>query len=402
MNLPTNGKVIVVDDTLTEAIPLINVLSKEGVAVQYFDGELDNLPDKPIYGTRLVFLDIELGTGGQDNKSKAAKVISVLSRVVGTAPNPYVIIAWTKHVEVVEIIKQGLGAMSPILFLTMEKYECKDAEGNFSFQLIKQSIEEELKTFGCFHLFLSWENTAANAASETVNNAFSFFPLDQDWDNKMQNVIYNLAKAYSGKQLSDDIVLSSLITFNSVFADTLEKDIRSNISNFTTIGELRFEDKRRLDKTIMAKINSNILLSAVNDKVIVPGNLYSVTSSPINLEEMFESTPAQQVDNIYIEVSPTCDYAQQKWRLARILPGVLISKSDLGRLKNTDYLINTPLLFLKDRECHIVCDLRLLDSVKFEELEGLPLISRLRHMLLVDVQSYISKHISRPGYLSLA
>lgn len=401
MNLPLNGKVVVVDDNINEALPLISVLSKQGVPVHYFDGEYDNLPENPIHGARIIFLDIELNTGGQDNKSKAAKVINVITKLVGPSPNPYVIIAWTKHPEVVELIEKGLSEAKPILILTIEKYQCKDDEGNFELEKIKEVIEAKLDNFGCFHLFISWENSATHSASNTVNNAFSFFPLDDEWDNKMQNVIYNLAKAYSGKQLAEDFVLSSLMTFNSVFLDTLERNIQKNIQDFTKVGTLKFEDKSRLDASIMAKINSTILLSPVDDISVVPGNIYFSSNIIIDSKDIFGAKYEGTHQNVLIEVSPTCDYAQQKWRLSRVLPGLLCTNSEVSKIIKTDYIIKTPLLNINNGEYHFVFDLRLLDTMEFAELEKLTLVSRLRHMLLVDIQSCVAKHVSRPGYLSL-
>ena len=59
MNISQSGRVVVIDDNKKEAYPLIETLSKKGIPSTYFSSEIEQLPDKPLSGIRIVFLDIE-------------------------------------------------------------------------------------------------------------------------------------------------------------------------------------------------------------------------------------------------------------------------------------------------------------------------------------------------------
>jgi len=124
MILPFNGRVVVIDDREDEGIPLLKTLSKYWVSVAYFTGKLDELPEQPFTDVRLVFLDIVLGTEGQDEKTKLSTALSIIEKVVNKEKNgPFILIAWTKHKELVEKMKQKLQEEKyQIVMIDLEKY----------------------------------------------------------------------------------------------------------------------------------------------------------------------------------------------------------------------------------------------------------------------------------------
>ena len=58
------GRVIVIDDKLGEALPLIKALWLRGIPVTFCSGQPDEFPSEPYRGMRLVFLDLHLIEGG--------------------------------------------------------------------------------------------------------------------------------------------------------------------------------------------------------------------------------------------------------------------------------------------------------------------------------------------------
>ena len=56
MILPNNGKAVIIDDQLSEAFPLMTLLSQEKVPFVYFQDEGgDDLPEEPLKNIRLIF-----------------------------------------------------------------------------------------------------------------------------------------------------------------------------------------------------------------------------------------------------------------------------------------------------------------------------------------------------------
>ena len=48
MELPRNGGIVIIDDQIREAIPLMNALSQKGVSYVYYNGEIRNYPKETL------------------------------------------------------------------------------------------------------------------------------------------------------------------------------------------------------------------------------------------------------------------------------------------------------------------------------------------------------------------
>lgn len=450
MNLPENGKIVIIEDEINAALSLIKALSKKGISTVYFDGvEIDNLPQKPIENVRMVFLDIELGTEGQSDKNKVSKVITILKRILGEPNHPYIILAWTRFIVLKEQIEKGLQDYPPLFFLNMEKDECKDNNGEFDINKIENRLRTEFAKAGIFQLFILWENIVHKASGNVVNEISYIQTYDEKWNENMQNVFYEMAKAYSGKQLDkSNAVKPSLMTFNEVFIDTLESLIIKNSElNLKVFDNNTFAG---LDNKIRAKINSKLLLIFEGNQKIIPGNVYRLEKNlskmkpmvndalnrdymheiycknkKIKLDELVDemrrikkeykksidefskslrSTIAKKSISIELEVSPACDYYQDKWIYSRLVKGILWHEDYNKFLNRADYLYISPLLRIKNENYKLVFDYRYLRgvTVKEHDFKSTQPFFRIRHELLVDIQSHLARHINRPGVIFLA
>lgn len=79
MDLPKNGSVVIIDDQIMEALPLMNALAKRGVSYSYYDGKSKNYPTVPLDNVRLIFLDMHLdeaavGTTNTKNIISGARI----------------------------------------------------------------------------------------------------------------------------------------------------------------------------------------------------------------------------------------------------------------------------------------------------------------------------------------
>lgn len=417
--LPESGRVVVIDDNSDEALPLINTLSKNRVPVSYFTGKVEQLPAQPLSDVRIVFLDIELGTKGQSNKTKVSTTVGVIKRIIDVN-SPYIMIAWTKYDDLIKEIKKSLKNNSPIFMLNLEKGKCRDTNGNYDMSEIENRLKEELKKAGIFHLFILWDNLVHKSAGEIVNDFSSFYPLNNDWDKRTSIAFYNLAMAYSGLSVNpantDAMIKNALLAFNGTFLDTLENNIR-----YTGLGEKQIKVvSGNVEAKIAAKINTRLLcvMSGKSGKP-EPGNVYKLDALntankdkiKVKISELFNSKISKykeknklyrQLKHIFLEVSPVCDYAQKKWRVHRVLPGLLWPHEYERTIKKAEfYIYRTPLLEIDNNLYILVFDLRHLTSLNFNELQNKKPLFRIRHELLVDIQAYTARHINRPGVTSL-
>src|SRR5260370_42023914 len=119
-------RVCIIDDEVDEYLPLIQALSRLRLGIIHIAGDkVEDLPEEPLPGLRLVFLDMKLGTEG-DDALVAAHTAQVFSRVVSSSSAPLLVVVWTKHKDSVETFRGRLFEAYPeyqgkLLFTRIEK-----------------------------------------------------------------------------------------------------------------------------------------------------------------------------------------------------------------------------------------------------------------------------------------
>jgi len=415
MNLPRYGRVVVIDDEEAEGLPLIKLLSKNGVSTTYFTGlDKDELPPEPLTDIRLVFLDIVIGVR-QPDKSQVSTILNILKKIIGRQNSPYILIAWTKHEELIQEIQKFSEIALPFITLNLEKSKCKKSDGSFDLEKIETKLKERMESVGAFHLFVLWENIVHQSTNQIIKEFSSLYPADDQWSENLSNVVYKLALAYAGKQLdkndSKDIIHNGLLTFNRSFMDTLENAVQE-----FDPGEIKinFDSAQDIPIEVRARINSKLLLQeSSGNNAIYPGNIYEIEErslSEIDIAELFnkefdkykdKDDLLNQVKHIMLEVSPPCDFAQDKWRRSRILHGVMWPQKHCHKIKKCEYIYISPDLEKNGSIFKLVFDLRYFTSQAFDTIRKKKASFRLKHDLLVDIQSHLARHINRPGVISL-
>lgn len=407
MLLPKNGRIVVIDDKYEEALPLLRSIWQNGFAAIYFSGEKKELPAAPLDDARVIFLDMELETGGytgSDNKTKAATTARVLKSIINTQKNSvYLIIMWALHEELEDDFWTYITKDSNCNFikLRLDKTKCMTNE-----EILATEITSVLKSNNAFSFFINWENMIHKSSNDIILDFSSFFSVDEEWDRKILEILKKLAEKYAGKNLNasdhEQIVRYAMLAFNGTFTDSLENNI-SNISNTGISFESTTGDP---DKNVIAKINSKLLLSHGISSV-KPGNIYEDNNKLIDslINDLFDkpdSVDKSLMKVVFCEVSPFCDYAQNNWRVHRIIYGLIIPlEFDKKVKKKAEFVYLSPVFEMGSSAKKLVFNLRNLQSVPIGGLKEKKPIYTLRHHLLVDIQHKIASHCSRPGMLSL-
>ena len=128
----------------------------------------------------------------------------------------------------------------------------------------------------------------------------------------------------------------------------------------------------------------------------------------IKVEELYNGSDTGinqlmgEVKHILIEVSPSCDYAQKRRRLCRVVAGVLWPEEYCNRIKkHTEYIFKSPIIKYENKLYRIVLDLRLFTSLPETTLESLEVLFRIRRQLHVEIQSHLARHVNRLGLMYL-
>jgi hypothetical protein len=163
-------RVCIIDDEPEEYLPMIQALSRLNIGSVHIAGDrYEELPVEPIGGLRLVFLDMKLGTEG-DDAAITAHTAHVFTRVVSPGDGPVVVVVWTKHRDMVDAFRQRLYEANDqyrgrLLFTRIEK----PTDGTISqTDELQRAVSEELNKFYPVDLLWRWEKLVHEAASATT------------------------------------------------------------------------------------------------------------------------------------------------------------------------------------------------------------------------------------------
>jgi len=424
MNLPNNGRIVLIDDDAKEVQPLLNALGRLPVPYIYYDGSWDNLPANPTGGVRCVFLDIELqGMEGQEPKTKASGITGILKKIISDSNGPYVIIFWTRHEEIIAAVLENCkkSGIPPVESINMEKTDWMNGAG-VNIDALSKSLHEKLGPIGAFLLYVEWENILNDSCKQFVADFSSLVPTGNTWSRDTFFIFYNLYKTFVGKDTSDDkteMFRCACHLMNRSFLDTLENktsaELKIPAGSELIQGAISDETKARLNSSLF--IGANILGRPST------GNIYPITDeSLLNClkDNIFKSGQEPgQIKLCCVIITPECDLAQKKvitfkgpndeeYRVHRVVYGIYFPTSENSKAMqnrfNSEgkdaYFHIGPLWYDKQRLKVVIhsSTIAILSADKFSE--G-PLF-RIKRDLLFDLQSKIANHVNRLGNYQLS
>jgi len=385
MNGLQTARVVVVDDEPEEAAPLINALSSMGIGSLWFTGDAEGLPQEPIKGVRLAFLDLRLISGvGDRPQHYISAAISVLGKIVRSENRSVGIVCWTKHEEDVQTLKSLLyGEGSPIkpAFLLVLENKMRIMR---RIDTLARKIRSKLKGMPGRNLLWQWEQAAHDAATSATDLLLS--EVQGDDEGALLLLLAGLVHAGAGKEIvSGSACLAHLFgSLTLLQQDCLEDLTRTALHEDSVAPLMPVVDAIRtkgqaLSESAKARLNRVILSSQPSpcSHMVSPGALYcwrakdikgslacdlglEVTDLMSDIEPLWKKDAEHrkisdiikqlehannQPDELrkqkqklsrrkgrirqsclpaLLEVSPPCDYYQAKQSVTRFLGGTLI------------------------------------------------------------------------------
>ena len=495
MNLPMNGGVVVIDDNMREAMPLLKQLSKEGISYSYYDGTPHDYPENPLDSVRIVFTDMQLDEssygGNKSSKNVLGSLISGLNALISKDNGPYIIFVWSKNesqylLDFKKMInEENALECKPLDIISMEKAECfvtkhiKDEDGNivdrdYVFrhngpEILKQKLIEKLDLIDAFVLLYNWENGIKVSAARTIDRIDSLNPYYVDnWNSNLKSLFYEISKAYAGKTLRNDnsdvihnlylalwemlqgiteaIMLEKSSQVNSISCLNLDEDNKDEeiletisaeeneykltanskkyfvyanknkiysgdkIKKISPIdGAPRTKEEEEMKNSLIdmykkrcANVNSLLLLRKDFFMNKRPGNVYLDTSGREKHfcdENIQDEETKKMIRAIELEVSPICDFSQNKRSKVRILPGYMVPNGCFE--KNAEYFYVSPVICYEDSEYKMVFDFKEFTSEKLDYLDDRQPIFAINDDLLHVIKEKMFSHGSRSGIVFL-
>lgn len=459
MSFPINGRIAIIDDQITQVLPLIKVLSKKQYPFSYFSGELKYLPEEESLNNdyRIIFLDINLIDDSEHpSNTLKARLIPVLRKIISKNNFPFVIIFWSRHQVHYDLIKEifenELKDRKPIGFIQEEsKGDYFDLEGKESADIVDKidslfyKVDSLLNDNKAFDYLLNWENQVHKSTDSTLQEIFSSYHQFEDWANNANFLINKMGESYAGKstyksQAPNDKIKSAYLTFNNVFFDTLEYS--TNNSQITNAVELICNVDRVNSDTIFT-VNKKLLVSDESDIMEYSGTVTEDTNPKTDkifqdllnnsfnrrrIEDIIKGDPtnAQRAKNeldkminsncsdkrreirqtwrkLYFVTTPLCDYVQRKCYNIRVVKGMLI-KAEFQEFidEKSEAIFVSPRFKFESEVYIIVLHFRyFFTSNGSRGILGLKPLFRARQNLLAEVQSKLARHCSRQGIIYL-
>lgn len=279
-------RVVVIDDRLDEAGPLLRVLATLGVPAQYFTGNQQELPAAPFAGIRLLFIDMIL-EGMDENKPKEAvsTVLAVLERILPSDARSAIPVIWTKHGGVVDEFKAGWRDRFaqlqhlPVIVLDdkIQMTESPDA--------LREQIIKKLSVIQNLRLLWAWEELVHDAAADTTQELSKLVePVEDKWFAGLTKLLAALAHAEGGQMATDSqgAVRSLFGALDKIFEDRLEAAAltrKAAQQSESTAGEELAAIVKSGDKALsgeaLAALNRLLLLELITegDKEPLSGNI---------------------------------------------------------------------------------------------------------------------------------
>lgn len=412
-NLAT-ARVLVVDDDPLEAMPIIAALSRIGVGCVYVTGEREeDLPDEPFSGIRLVLLDMQLGTGGEQHQG-LSKTVSVLDRCILPAAEPFVIVCWTKHKDQVPEFTTMARATRPGLLpefvLTMPK---PPPNPPVSLDRLLDTIQGLLATHPVLGLLWHWEHAMHSAATTTSDSVAAVaVESEQGWDHSLGAVCRALVKAVAGHASDTESAPAYLMqALNEMAVD----GIRSTAPAMAPTGaEWLVPSSDSLSPNQVAALNGALLLdrSSHSLSTAIPGSVYLLADSFMPyvgmrrdleyLKSDILNKPVGTEDIVLVEISPPCDYYQNKLRVSMFVAGVVSDCNQSPKSGPSIYSVGPCLIPGRAAPANLLFSFRHVyaDSVG-PPGKGWTLLTRLRTSVVVDLQAKAAAYRARPGVLSV-
>lgn len=447
-----NARVLVIDDIYDEVKRLLWTLNKNGLAFNYYKGDDHReLPHKPLKRVRFLFLDFVLGTDGQSDDNKIAALMNVIRKTVSVDNGPYIILAWTKHDtpqdNLFDLFKDKMiksqGMPIPMAIINLEKRDCMN-----SLARIERNIRQKINDKQILEILLHWEAHAGSATGKVLKTLSdiskpeikpgqSFDDYSSAWNAELERHIYWIAESSLGQntRADRDMLIAAQISFTELFRDHIESVIKNETKPFRTlVRKIGLHKNRKYSANEKAHMNTSFLLISKDvDNKLQPGNIYKFDDvferikcerkdcyyNKIKLsrqqivKEFFEGDLGKYPKNISLvkkaipvlmEITPECDYAQRKWKNAKMVMGVLWPETLEGesslnkKIKPKTGYISVPFsVKYKGEIYYLTFNAHHLFNVSFNIFNSVTPILKARKDLLVDIQHWFSGHISRPG-----
>lgn len=449
--LPNNGKVLIIDDKYDDVKPIQNIFAENGIPYIFYDYTVfKDIPVKKLDAVRMMFLDIRLEDGMPETKNIATVLASVIEKVIMPQNGPYILVLWTNEIALKDEIQEYLfGYLSPDE-TTLPTYVCaldkKDFVSKPETELVDKLISQ-LSGQNMMKFLIEWEN-ASNCVSGNMIRLM-LYGLRSKLDNdSIEKILVQLACMEDSEVKDQKLATRNVIQFlvelvRDRYLDIMsQEELINTLSEYWTFafGDAEAVERIRKDIPIEQKASMNSVLNLTtydSSERNLPGKVYLLDESKLkfSLDDFLCSTLGDKwyqgnevkVDDdviklnltpIEVDITPNCDYAQNKNHMLRTVFGYMI---EIGKVSNNgkegwrnigysnkfrrkisrEYVYVTPEFLVDEKLCVFVFNTKYLTIEKKDYCAEYTYLLRLNGEILGEIRKKSGEIISRLGINNL-
>lgn len=432
--LPRFGKVAIVDNKHQEVEVVEQLLTANGIPCVYYDyGKLINEGEiNKIDGIRLVFLDIRLEDGNEEAKNIYSVLASTIETIIGVNNGPYTIVLWTNEYQLKDEVEDFLMKRLSDEDTTRPTYICALDKKDFleKPESLFGRVNDELNKNRPLEFLTTLESMTMEIPLSLLK--MLLYETGNGIDPSSINKLLMLLASVESTDEIDNVKATKNIL--SVIADLVKDrylDLTSNNNRISELAEymdvLPTFDPNNVSIEVKARLNTAFNINthgSENEKL--PGKVYK-TNQIDDLDSFDKSTFGKKgkqlvltkkdkkvvvvYDLIKVDITPGCDYAQDKAFISTYAYGYLIhiykfedekgNKEWLewkyaGMISDAGGVYFTPYFLNGDELCMLLVNTKWIRFEKYEVNEDNYLF-RLNDSLTSDIRKSASDNIARVG-----
>lgn len=433
---------LIIDDKKDEVEKLISLLTGKDIWVKYYHP--NDIQETKFKTRKIIFLDLLLDDSKSEKDNISTIIRPMFTKNFGKEYGTYGIVLWTRHLEwVAEFQKRIQNDFEkyslPLFIVGLDKTKYLKS-GNFDsiFSDLNKILSENIAA----SFFIVWNTLVNEGKDRAIRNIYSLVKDYDKQNNNLQYLLFYMAKNYTGIPINDieeySLYLDAYRTFNDMVTYEVISQKNNSSEIFKNINNIRFiADNREYSKTIsekylfdnneidlkatknlhdknIGKLNNEIYLTFsqlnsillfddanISQNKVLPGNIYEIVDKRNTL--IPENLPPD-AKPIIIEISPPCDYTQERMKNSKVLGGFIskYSGKKYNDYSKEYYYKEAWPIFIKDFDnpSMIIFDHRYFGSITEEELKDnkkYKLLFRAKNKLFADILQKLTSYNARLG-----
>ncbi|WP_295142181.1 hypothetical protein [uncultured Campylobacter sp.] len=403
--------VVIIDDKWKEIEELAKKLEEEDISVKM---QIVNPQDKqfkniiPLKKYRqLIFMDLSLDDSIDIKNNISTEIRPILSRILPKTKGCYGLVVWSKHTDDISILKEKLledkdRYCLPMFIVPFDKSQYLQN----GYDNILNDLNKILQDDKTAYFFVNWMSSVKSASGKAISDIYS---LVTDYDKQKTELMYILYKmALNHTGIPDDQVGGYDLTTDAykafdelLYSDLIKQQNKTSVNIFSPVPQNPYTRQEDRKNDIYSEINSKLFIDTINinQKVVVPGNVYEIVDPNIIRLELPEDVTA--VKYIAIELTPPCDFSQKKKINSRLIKGLLCDIQYKEKFKKEYYYKDMfPLMIDKMTNLQLVLDFRYLEVIEDLKLQDeylYKVLFRISPKLFADILQKFSSSYARLG-----